>query len=46
MMISGTSPDNALVEAIEYSDHPFYVGFNIILNSNQDQIILIHYLPV
>ena len=26
MMISGTSPDNALVEAIEYSDHPFYVG--------------------
>lgn len=26
MKISGTSPDNALVEAIEYEDHPFYVG--------------------
>lgn len=26
MTISGTSPDNSLVEAIEYKDHPFYVG--------------------
>ena len=26
MMISGTSPDFSLVEAIEYSDHPFYIG--------------------
>ena len=26
MMISGTSPDFSLVEAIEYTDHPFYVG--------------------
>ncbi len=26
MIISGTSPDNALVEAIEYRDHPFYIG--------------------
>lgn len=26
MVISGTSPDNGLVEAIEYSDHPFYIG--------------------
>lgn len=26
MSISGTSPDNTLVEAIEYKDHPFYVG--------------------
>ncbi|MDE5757934.1 MAG: gamma-glutamyl-gamma-aminobutyrate hydrolase family protein, partial [Allobaculum sp.] len=26
MTISGTSPDNSLVEAIEYPDHPFYVG--------------------
>lgn len=26
MTISGTSPDNNLVEAIEFADHPFYVG--------------------
>ncbi|WP_323088215.1 CTP synthase [Allobaculum sp. JKK-2023] len=26
MKISGTSPDFSLVEAIEYTDHPFYVG--------------------
>ncbi|MCF0259697.1 MAG: CTP synthase [Erysipelotrichaceae bacterium] len=26
MKISGTSPDQSLVEAIEYADHPFYVG--------------------
>lgn len=26
MMITGTSPDKQLVEAIEYKDHPFYVG--------------------
>lgn len=26
MTISGTSPDSSLVEAIEYSDHPFYIG--------------------
>lgn len=26
MKISGTSPDNSLVEAIEYTDHPFYIG--------------------
>ncbi len=26
MTISGTSPDNNLVEAIEYQNHPFYVG--------------------
>lgn len=26
MNISGTSPDNSLVEAIEFTDHPFYIG--------------------
>ncbi len=26
MKISGTSPDFSLVEAIEYTDHPFYIG--------------------
>lgn len=26
MTIAGTSPDNYLVEAIEYTDHPFYIG--------------------
>lgn len=26
MKISGTSPDNSLVEAIEYTNHPFYIG--------------------
>ncbi|MGM9960812.1 MAG: CTP synthase [Allobaculum sp.] len=26
MTIAGTSPDNTLVEAIEYRDHPFYIG--------------------
>lgn len=26
MKIAGTSPDRQLVEAIEYEDHPFYVG--------------------
>lgn len=26
MMITGNSPDKQLVEAIEYKDHPFYVG--------------------
>lgn len=26
MVIAGTSPDNSLVEAIEYTDHPFYIG--------------------
>lgn len=26
MFITGTSPDKQLVEAIEYKDHPFYVG--------------------
>lgn len=26
MIIAGTSPDNGLVEAIEYADHPFYIG--------------------
>lgn len=26
MMIVGTSPDKQLVEAIEYKDHPFYIG--------------------
>lgn len=26
MVIAGTSPDNTLVEAIEYPYHPFYVG--------------------
>lgn len=26
MTIAGTSPDNSLVEAIEYTDHPFYIG--------------------
>lgn len=26
MVISGSSPDKSLVEAIEYTDHPFYVG--------------------
>lgn len=26
MRICGTSPDNSLVEAIEYPDHPFYIG--------------------
>lgn len=26
MLIAGTSPDNGLVEAIEYKDHPFYIG--------------------
>lgn len=26
MLISGTSPDKQLVEAIEYTNHPFYVG--------------------
>lgn len=26
MEISGTSPDKSLVEAIEYKDHPFYIG--------------------
>lgn len=25
-MISGTSPDGKLVEAIELKDHPFFVG--------------------
>lgn len=26
MMIVGTSPDKQLVEAIEYKNHPFYIG--------------------
>lgn len=26
MLISGTSPDKLLVEAIEAKDHPFYIG--------------------
>ncbi len=26
MLISGTSPDKTLVEAVELTDHPFYVG--------------------
>jgi CTP synthase len=26
MLISGTSPDKSLVEAIELQDHPFYIG--------------------
>lgn len=26
MLISGTSPDKTLVEAIELKDHPFYIG--------------------
>lgn len=26
MMISGTSPDDSLVEAVELKDHPFFVG--------------------
>ena len=26
MRITGTSPDKQLVEAIEYADHPYYVG--------------------
>lgn len=26
LVISGTSPDDHLVEAIELTDHPFYIG--------------------
>ena len=26
LVISGTSPDNSIVEAIELKDHPFYIG--------------------
>ena len=26
LVISGTSPDNSLVETVELSDHPFYIG--------------------
>ena len=25
-IVSGTSPDNLLVEAMELSDHPFFIG--------------------
>ncbi len=37
MVISGTSPDNSLVEAIELKDHPWFVGTQFHPEYNQGQ---------